>query len=51
MGNVNLMGFAAMKPGLAYIQVIHSLAKCTGPGIPSEVKDLELGFVGDQWPR
>ncbi len=47
MGNINLMGFAAMKPGSAYIQVINSLAKCAGPGMPSKVNDLELGFVGD----
>ncbi len=51
MGNANLMGFAAMKSGLAYVQGIHSLVRCSGPGMPSEVKDLKPEFVGDQWPH
>ncbi len=37
-----------IKAKSSFIQVVHSIAKCVGPRIPREVKDTEIGFVGDR---
>lgn len=51
MDSVDFMAFAAMCQGSATIKVVHSLAKCPARGMPKEVHQVELGFMGDRRQR